>query len=435
MPSRVFDTASGSPHVFESVRARPRITFLLILAVLLPPVMAYGILYCQALSVPYQDDYIAIVAFASDYSQLPTLKAKVLYIATAQLNEYKLGFEHSIVASEVELTRHLNFGFLTNVGNLSLAPIGYLLWLTYQEDEVGLGRRLLHFLPISLLFFSLSYWETLNWAMAGLQNIPIVLFSFLAIYLLASEKVFGIGRAHPLLACLAASLAAFTSANGFLLAPVGLLILLPRRAYAESLAWCTSFIAPLAAYLYHYRHPVEPLYRAFYITRPLTFLAFFGGVVPFRWVAALLGLVTLIVFLLAVRFRFDRTNPTAFYFAVWIVATGALVAWVRGGAGFLVASRYGIYSNLFLIFCYAFLAHDLPGRLSAFDPKRFYITSVVIAAAICLTTDLDAYQRLAARRRMVLSTFEFYRNRPEFNTPLINSLLDGPKKGRSNSLY
>ena len=39
MPSRVFDTASGSRHVFENFTARPRITFLLILAVLLPPVM------------------------------------------------------------------------------------------------------------------------------------------------------------------------------------------------------------------------------------------------------------------------------------------------------------------------------------------------------------------------------------------------------------
>jgi hypothetical protein len=424
MPSKVVDTASGSRHMFEGVRTRPTITFLLILAVLLPSVVAYGILYRLALAVPYQDDYLAIVAFAADYSQLPTLKAKVLYIATAQSNEYKLGFEHSIVASEVELTRHLNFAFLTAVGDLSLLPIGYLLWLTYQEAEVGLGRRLLHFLPISLLFFSLSYWENLNWAMAGLQNTPIVLFSLLAIYLLASEKVFRTARAYPLPACLAASLAAFTSANGFLLAPVGLLILLPRRAYTQSLAWCASFIAPLTAYLYHYERPVEPLYRAFYITRPLTFLAFFGGVVPFRWVAALLGLVTLVVFLLAVRFRYDRTNPTAFYFALWIVATGALVAWVRGGAGFLVASRYSIYSNLFLIFCYAFLAHGLPGRLSLFNPKRFYITSVVLAAAICLTTDLDAYQRLAARRRMVLSTFEFYRSRPAFNTPLINSLLE-----------
>ena len=36
-----------------------------------------------------------------------------MYIATAQSNEYKLGFEHLIVASEVELTRHLNFAFLT----------------------------------------------------------------------------------------------------------------------------------------------------------------------------------------------------------------------------------------------------------------------------------------------------------------------------------
>ena len=249
--------------------------------------------------------------------------------------------------------------------------------------------------------------------MAGLQNIPIVFFSFLAIYLLASEKIFGTARAYPLLACLAAALAGFSSANGFLLGPVGLLILLLRRAYADSLAWCASFVAPLAAYLYHYQHPVEPFYRASSFTRPLFFLAFFGCVAPFRWAAALLGLAALTVFLFAVRFRYDRTNPVAFYFAVWIVATGALVAWVRGGTGFLVTSRYSIYANLFLVFCYSFLAHDLPRRLSRFNRKRFYITSVVIAAAICFTADLGAYQRLGARRRMVLSGFEFYRAGPK----------------------
>ncbi len=424
MQPEVGGQASGPIHGFDNLTARPGIIFLLVFAALFPGMVALGILYRESPSVPYQDDYRTILAFAADYQQLPSLKAKLLNIATKQSNEYKLGFEHLIVASEMELTRHLNFAFLIALGNLFLLPIGFLLWLTYQQGERALSLRLLEFLPISLLFFALTYWENFDWAMTGLQNTPVILFSLLAIYLLAPEKTFRTARAYPLLACLAAGLAGFSSANGFLLGPVGLLILLPRRAYAHSLAWCASFVVPLAAYLYHYQHPVESFYRWSYITRPLFFLAFLGCVAPFRWAAALLGLVTLTVLVLAVRFRYDRTNPVAFYFAVWIVATGALVAWVRGGTGFFVASRYSIYSNLFLIFCYGFLAHDLPRRLPRFNRRRFYITSVVIAAGICFIADLGAYQKLGARRRMVLSGIEFYRARPEVNSPMIDPLVE-----------
>ena len=97
-----------------------------------------------------------------------------------------------------------------------------------------LNRRLLAFLPISFLFFSLTYWENLNWTTTGLINIPVIFFSLLAIYLLLPRKMIEPTRARLLLACLAAALAAFTSANGFLLGPVGLLILLARRAYARA---------------------------------------------------------------------------------------------------------------------------------------------------------------------------------------------------------
>jgi hypothetical protein len=385
MPSKVVDSDRGNRHAFESVRDWPSITFLLVLAVLSPVVLAYGILYCQSLGVPYQDDYTAILAFAADYDQLPSLKAKLMYVATKQFGEYKLGFEHSVVAAEIEVTRHLNFAFLTALGNLFLLPVGYLLWRTYP-GQGSLDRRLFQFLPISLLFFALTYWENLNWAMTGLQNTPVILFSLLSIYLLAPE--YRTARFYPFLPCLAAALAAFSSANGFLLAPVGLLILLPRRAYAKSLLWCGSFVMPLATYLYHYGHPVESLHRAAYITRPVFFLAFFGCVVPFRWPAALLGLATLAVFAVAVR------------------------------------SRYSIYSNLFVIFCYAFLAQDLPRRLSGFSRKGFYITTVVIAAGLCFIADLSAYQKLGARRRMVLSGIEFYRARPEVNSPMIDPLVE-----------
>ena len=309
--------------MFENVPARPWVTLLILFTVLLPALATYWISYRQQLSVPYQDDYAVVLAFAANYDRLPTLRAKVLDIATEQVNEYKLAFAHSIIASEMETTRHVNFVVLTTLGNLFLLPIGYLLWLTYQEDGIGLNRRLIEFLPISFLFFSLTYWPNLNWTTTGLVNNPIVLFSLLSIFLLLPRKTGELTRARLLLACLAAAVAAFTSANGFLLAPVGLLILLPRRNYARSLAWCASFVLPFAAYLYHYALPVHPKVSASYITRPLFFLAFLGcGAIPYRWPAAVLGLLILGILWLAVRSRFDRANPVAFYFMVWIVGDG-----------------------------------------------------------------------------------------------------------------
>jgi hypothetical protein len=417
---------SGHGRIFENTTARPT-TFLLLFAVVLPAVVAFGILGRQALFVPYQDDYSSIVAFATRYDRLPTFTSKVLYTATAQTNEYKLGFEHSIVASEMELTHHLNFALLTTLGNLFLLPIGYLLWLTYQDRESDLNRRLLQFLPISFLFFSLTYWENLNWATTDLQNIPIILFSFVSIYLLLPRNLLKPSRARLLLACLAAALAAFSSANGFLLGPVGLLILLPRRAYVRSLLWCASFLPPLAAYLYHYTRPVHPIGKSFYFTRPLFFLGFLGcGAIPFRWPAAVLGMVIVGILGLAVRSRFDRNNPVAFYFVAWVVATASLVAWVRGASSFVIVARYSIYSTLVLIFCYSFLAQHLPNRWPTFTRRRFNMICLAFAVSICFLADLHAYKKLGARRRMVLAGIELYRTNPRVNSPMIDpNLLRG----------
>jgi hypothetical protein len=228
-----------------------------------------------------------------------------------------------------------------------------------------------------------------------------------------------------LISCLAAAMAAFASANGFLLGPVGLLILLPRRDYAKSLAWCASFILPLAAYLYHYSRVVRPADIGSYITRPLFFLAFLGcGAIPFRWPAAALGLVILGILWLAVRSRFDGVNPVAFYFMVWIVATALLVAWVRGAASFAIGSRYSIYSILLLVFCYSFLAHYLTNRWAAFNWRRFYAACLVFSVGICLLADVHAYKKLAARRQMILAGIEHYRANPDHDSPMNDPNLE-----------
>lgn len=409
----------------RNLTGHPGVVWLLLVAALLPAVGAYAILYRQAFPVPYQDDYKAILEFALEYVHLPTFEAKVLHVATDQSNEYKLSFEHSIVASEVEFTRHLNFRFLIALGNLFLLPILFVVWLVFQQDEPNLDRRLFAFLPISLVFFSLTYWENLDWAMTGLQNTPVILFSLLAIYLLAPRKMAEPGPARFLLSCLTAALAAFTSANGFLLAPVGLLILVPPRAYTRSLLWCASFVLPLVAYLYHYTSPVQqPMFRLYYITRPLFFLAFFGCVIPSRWYAAWLGFVLLSILSLAWRTGFHRRNSAAFYCAVWIVVTGALAGWVRGAVAFSIASRYSIYSILMVIFCYSYLAEYLPSRWPGFNRKVFYIISLLFAVGMCVSVDRNAYQLLGARRRMVLSGIDFYRANPKANSPMVDPLAN-----------
>lgn len=414
----------ANDHVLQDVTAGPRIKFLLVFLVLLPGIVAFAILYRQALPLPYQDDYGTILSFAADYDQLPSVATKVLYIAAAQSNEYKLGFEHSIVATEIEVTHHLNFAFLTTLGNLFLLPLGYLLWRTYREDEGDLNLRLLAFLPISFLFFSLTYWENLNWTTTGLVNIPVILFSLLALYLLLPRKMIEPTRVRLLLACLAALLAAFSSANGFLLGPLGLLILLRRRSYARALVWCASFVLPLAAYLYHYTRVVHPADIGSYVTRPLFFLAFLGcGAIPFRWPAAVLGIVILRVLWIALRTRFDRTNPVAVYFTVWIVATALLVAWVRGAVSFAVGGRYSIYSILVLIFCYSFLGQYLPDCRPNFNRRRFYRVCLTLAVCICVLADIHAYRKLDARRQMILSGIELYRANPRVNSPLIDQNL------------
>jgi len=399
------DRYSGKPR---------RANFWLLLVVFLPIVAAFGVLYRQRLSVPYHDDYGVILVFANEYSHLHGFAAKILHIATTQNNDYKLALVHFVVAIELELTGGLNFAFLVTLGNFCLLAIAYLLWHVYRRQGISLNEQLFEFLPISLLLFSLTYWETVNWAMAGLQNFSVILFSLLAIYLLVPEGTKSLSFPVLLLACISAMLAAFSSANGFLLAPVGLLLLLRRRAFVASAVWCMSFVLPVAAYRYHYvayRVSVTTMHRGSYIGKVAYYFAFLGCAIQQRWLAAILGLAVFAVLVLAVRSGFERTNPVPTYFSLWILLTAAPVAWLRQG----IASRYSIYSLLLLISSYWFLVQYLSGRNS--NRKRFYAVSIVLAAVLCAGSDVLAYVRLGQRQQIVLSGIENYRSDPAINSP------------------
>jgi hypothetical protein len=393
---------------------------LLLIAVLLPSIIAFVILFRQAFHVPYQDDYSAVLAFAGEYRQLPDWGAKAIHILTKQTNDYKLAFAHLIIAADLELTGHLNFRFLVFLGNLCLLPIAYLFWRSCSPvPGCRLDQRLIRFLPISLMLFSLVYWETLDWCMAGLQNLPVILFSLLSITLLI-PRIPEASLARVLLASLSAALAALSSANGFLVAPIGLLVLLPRRAFGAATLWCASFLIPIASYLYGYSPysvSVQSIHSRSWLIKASYSLAFLGCAIPNRWAATILGLALFVVFGLSIRSRFYRKHPVPFYFTLWVFATAVLVGSLRGTT---IASRYSIYSIFVLIFAYFFLAEQLPGRVHPLTLKRLYTASLVCALLFFIAGDVRGYRKLGERRQMALAGIEHYRANPEMNSPMID---------------
>jgi hypothetical protein len=298
-----------------------------------------------------------------------------------------------------------------------LLAIAYLLWVMYRQDRSALNQQLLEFLPISLVFFSLTYWESVNWAMAGLQNLSVIMFSLLAIHLLVPKGTTAPSLPILLLASIAAIFAAFSSANGFLLAPVGLLMLVRRRALVAATLWCIGFGLPIAAYRYHYipyHVSVDTMHRGSYIAKVCYVFAFLGCAIPQRWVAAILGFAIFAVLVFALQYGFERTHPGQFYFSIWILLTAAPVAWLRHS----ISSRYSIYSLLLLVSCYFFLVRYLLARSKAHNLKRFYAVTTVFAAILSVSSIGLAYVNLGRRREMVLSGIEKYRANPEVNSPM-----------------
>ena len=132
--------------------------------------------------------------------------------------------------------------------------------------------------------------------------------------------------------------------------------------------------------------------------------------------SSFLGIAAFAVIGLAAYTKLEQTKPASFYFSLWILATAVLVGWLRG----TIESRYSIYSILLLIFCYSFLNDYLAGALSFARYRSFYLACVVLTVGFLISTNLNAYTHLSARRTMIMSGLDHYRRNPELNSPTID---------------
>ncbi len=102
--------------------------------------------------------------------------AKFCFFLADQHNEYKLFFGQGVAWAQFALLGHVSFVQLCVLGDSAVLVLALLLWSMFLPDEKDLARRLAYFVPVAWLLFQLEYCETLNWAMAAMQNLWVLVF-------------------------------------------------------------------------------------------------------------------------------------------------------------------------------------------------------------------------------------------------------------------
>jgi len=430
---------SEATQLEEQQAGRGSRPMLLIVASLVaaPAILFYMILFRDVIDLPLDDDYNAVLEFLNRLITLDSIPAKVSWFFASQHNEYKLFFVHGLVWLQFGLFGHIDFRLLCALGNAFVLLLAILLWRMFLPDQKDLAKRLFFFMPVTWLLFQLQYYETLDWAMGSLQNIAVVVFSLGAIYLLARSTRWSFWGA---LACFILAVAA--SGNGFILLPVGVLILVLERRYMHLASWLAASAVCIAAYSYHYNvmssqsSVHESVFATLLRPRPLFLLAFIGsaGSYPFKMGCLMLGPLLCLFFVLLARRGFIRKSPLVSYCVLFLLLTAIGVAGLRSDLGLAqsLAPRYTIYSALLLIFAwFAFVEEFLEHRPLSLSVKWIVLGVMAAAAVFSLGMDRMGMHRIEARNRVVIQAITEFEHptTPEATTALVYLPLPWQDKG------
>ena len=317
----------------------------------LPVLSFYIVLMLNARNLPEMDDYDAVLHFLTQFTNTPGVSQKVCYFFASQHVQYKLWFEHAVVLLDYAMTGKVNFFLLQQLGNAFVLLIAGVLWLMFRPPSRTKVERLLLFAPVLFVLFAPRYEETLDWAMAGLQNLTVLFFSFVSVYLCGRKSTTAfIG------ACLTQVLAMSSSLNGFGIALICAAFFLQRGRKGWALSSAFLALGALPLYAYHYTAAKPDLALASHQAAWKALLlpiAFLGGALG-KQAAIVTGIVLVSGVAFLTRKRWYVVEPTTMYAAYFVVLTGIGLGVARhdGGLSSAFASRYYIYSQLLIILLY-----------------------------------------------------------------------------------
>lgn len=355
---------------------------IILAATAIPAALYFYYLLSYAVNIPYWDDYDAVLAFLNQYLTAPGALEK-LRLILSQHNEHRIVFDRLTFLGTYYLSGAVNFRFLIAFGNAALVLLTYVLFVAFRNNR---AVTLLYFVPVPIMLFQLQAYENAMWAMASIQNFYVLVFALSALLLLSRPN-----RGAFTGACLLAVAATFTSGNGLLVFPTGLLVLLvQRRRWPYLLAWTATAAVAIATYFYGYQSPAHhfsvswtllnvPLHQivTFFFTFIASAFSVFGA--PGFGLYTGIGIAICLLYLYLLYAGYYRQNPAIMAMLFFILLGGTAAAASRTGFGLTgaYASRYTINSQLIIILLY--LAYvDRLGK----HPRPAYVLAGALPVAL-----------------------------------------------------
>ena len=273
-------------------------------------------------------------------------------------NEHITLVNHLIYFAQYQLFGEIRFYPLILVGHCIIIATACLLGAVIDN-----ARRPFYFAAITLGYLNLYYWDSSFKAMTAISNQAVILFSI--------ATFFSMIRLHKIsLALVCAFLAMFSQANGMLVWPLGLLVLLLDRRWQPTKWRCITIwviAATLAIAIFSWAHHIygapSPVTAEMFFLQLQKFpalpllstLAFLGSTAfapPQAILAACAGIGALLVFAWH-AFRHPDRNKLALAIAFFLLASamtaGIMRGMVYGDASAALDSRYKMYSVAFVL--------------------------------------------------------------------------------------
>jgi hypothetical protein len=334
----------------------------------LPLGLFFGYLYLFAYNSPEADDYFAIFGFLDDFSKATTFAEKFT-VALGLIGEHRIVFSRLLYLGTTWLEGEANLRTFIWLGNLVYLGILPLLYAVFRPSP----QKALYFLPVLFFLLQQQYAEITFSAVCSTQHNVVFCFALLTLYTLHRP-----GKASLVGAALLALLTTFTNANGFIVLPAGLGLLLFTQRWQRAAAWLLPSAIIVFLYFANYQARGGDSGLAFLLANPAVVLGFalkfIGSAIHVsRWGYGLsvgLGAILTVYFVYLLFSGYARKNPVMFGFLLFVALTTVATALGRASMGY--AYRYNIYSAFFLVIAYISLV-DIFGQKA----QRFFRPTIV----------------------------------------------------------
>lgn len=372
---------------------------LTVLGLTVPPLLYVWFIHLYGANSVFQDQWSDINLLRSYYGG--TLDLGSLW---GLHGDHRMLFPNLLVLAQANVT-HLNVVFEEYLGAfLLVCSVILVIWAHRRRAP---GTPWWHYFPVAILMLSLVQYEDTLWGYQMAWYLVLTAFAVMLV-LLDRPRLTG-----PVLlgAVVAAVIGSFSSLQGLLIWPVGLLlVVLRRRQPVQVAAWVACGVVTSALYYFHF-NPTTSSHPSYLISHPLAGLEYIllavGSVVGEQysnpWVIGFGLLVLALAIWTLIRYGLRRSSsgggPVGASLTVFGLLFVLLIAQGRASLGFFVPSRYSTYLLLIVVGTYLMLLgqHGKGSREMAVGTTSRVATGA-LAAVLLLQVVFGTYSGIVNAR-------------------------------------